>query len=118
MRAEQLIISLSPKLARFIRAKVKSGKYANASEVVVDAVRKMQAAEDAATPQLVGAELEEVRRLVQEGVAQLESGEYEAFDAEGLRAFFEDVNARGRQRFEASSRLHKASPSGTKVAQY
>ncbi len=105
MPAGQLIISLPPKIARYIRAKVKSGKYTNASEVVVDAVRKMQAAEDAATPQLVGAELEEVRRQVQEGVAQLENGEFEEFDAEGLKAFFEDVNARGRQRFEANTKL-------------
>jgi len=42
MPIEQMNISISPQMARFIRAKVKKGEYTNASEVVRDAVRRMQ----------------------------------------------------------------------------
>jgi putative addiction module CopG family antidote len=47
MPIEQMNISLPPKMARFIRGKVKAGDYTNASEVVRDAVRHMQEAEAA-----------------------------------------------------------------------
>ncbi len=42
MAVEQMNISLSPKMARFIRRKVKTGSYTNISEVVRTAVRRMQ----------------------------------------------------------------------------
>jgi len=42
MAIEQMNISLSPQMARFIRGKVKTGQYSNISEVVRDAVRHMQ----------------------------------------------------------------------------
>lgn len=88
MPAEQLNISLPPKMARFIRAKVKSGRYANSGEAVLDAVRMMQDAETA-----------ELRAKVMQGVEEVERGECLEFDEKGLRAFFRDVNARGRERF-------------------
>jgi putative addiction module CopG family antidote len=47
MPIEQMNISLPPKMARFIRSKVKAGDYPNASEVVRDAVRHMQEIEAA-----------------------------------------------------------------------
>ena len=46
MPIEQMNISLPPRMARFIRGKVKAGEYTNASEVVRDAVRHMQAVEE------------------------------------------------------------------------
>ena len=49
MPIEQMNISLPPKMARFIRGKVKAGAYTNASEVVRDAVRHMQELEIAGT---------------------------------------------------------------------
>src|ERR1035438_9362412 len=42
MAIEQMNISLSPQMARFIRGKVKNGEYTNMSEVVRDAVRRLQ----------------------------------------------------------------------------
>jgi putative addiction module CopG family antidote len=42
MPIEQMNISISPQMARFIRDKVKKGEYINISEVVRDAVRRMQ----------------------------------------------------------------------------
>jgi putative addiction module CopG family antidote len=44
MPIEHLTISLSPRMARFIRGKVKNGDQTDASEVVRDAVRRLQAA--------------------------------------------------------------------------
>ncbi|MBS1830688.1 MAG: type II toxin-antitoxin system ParD family antitoxin [Acidobacteria bacterium] len=89
MPAEQLNISLPPKMARFIRAKVKSGRYANPGEAVLDAVRMMQDAEVVA-----------LRDEVMQGVEEVERGECLEFDEKGLKAFFRDVNIRGRERFE------------------
>ncbi len=96
MPAEELNISLPPKMARFIRAKVKSGQYANPGEAVLDAVRLMQDAEAA-----------ELRASVMQGVAELERGECVEFDEEGLKAFFRDVNTRGRERFKASQKQRR-----------
>src|ERR1035441_658927 len=42
MAVEQMNISISPKMAKFIRGKVKAGGYTNISEVVRTAVRRMQ----------------------------------------------------------------------------
>jgi putative addiction module CopG family antidote len=42
MPVEQMNISLSPHMARFIRGKVKRGEYMNSSKVVRDAVGRMQ----------------------------------------------------------------------------
>jgi len=39
---EQMNISLSPHMARFIRGKARKGEYTNMSEVVRDAVRRLQ----------------------------------------------------------------------------
>ena len=58
MPIEQMNISLPPKMARFIRGKVKDGQYTNASEVVRDAVRHMQEAEAARSERAVLADFE------------------------------------------------------------
>lgn len=89
MPVEQLNISLPPKMARFIRAKVKSGRYANPGEAVLDAVRMMQ-----------DAETEDLRTSVMQGVAV-------EFDEGGLRAFFQDVKDRGRKRLGATEEQRK-----------
>jgi len=46
MAVEQMNISVSPQMARFIRNKVRKGEYTNISEVVRDAVRRMQEDEE------------------------------------------------------------------------
>lgn len=59
-------INLSPEIEQYLQAKVGTGFYSNASEVVRDAIRRM-AAEDEG--------LEKLRAAVQVGEAQLERGE-------------------------------------------
>lgn len=94
MPIEQMNISLPPKMARFIRAKVKGGQYTNASEVVRDAVRHMQEAEAARSERVLTAdfeshltnrERENIGRSVRRGVRDIEAGRFEEHDAEGLR---------------------------------
>jgi len=63
-------------MARFIRGKVKKGEYTNISEVVRDAVRRLQEAEAAKAETLL---------RVRQGLKDIDSGRYEEFDAAGLR---------------------------------
>jgi antitoxin ParD1/3/4 len=94
MAIEQMNISLSPQMARFIRDKVKQGEYTNISEVVRDAVRHMQQVEadrkerallSGFESRLTKAERERIRRGVQQGIQDIEAGRYEEYDGEGLR---------------------------------
>jgi putative addiction module CopG family antidote len=94
MPIEQMNISLPPKMARFIRSKVKDGQYTNASEVVRDAVRHMQETEAARSNRalltdfegrLPVTEREDIQRSVKRGIKDIEAGQFEDYDAEGLR---------------------------------
>ena len=83
-------VSLTPQLEELIRRKVESGMYGNASEVVREALRQMEARdrhqrlraaiadadaeiergeEDALTPELVEKMRREGERMVREGIA-------------------------------------------------
>ena len=95
MAIEQMNVSLSPQMARFIRGKVKKGDYTNISEVMRDAIRRMQEAEaektdraglasfEAALP--VG-ERESIQRGVRQGIKDIEEGRYDEYDADGLKS--------------------------------
>ena len=66
-------VNLSPEMENFIKAKVASGFYGNATEVIRDAIRQMQA--------------EEARRVawqaaIDKGEAQLDRGEGVTFTPE------------------------------------
>ncbi|MGH9326126.1 MAG: type II toxin-antitoxin system ParD family antitoxin [Terriglobia bacterium] len=99
MPVEQMNVSLSSQMARFIRNKVKSGEYTNASEVVRDAVRRMQESEMARRErspaefesQLTKSQREGIRRDVGQGISEIESGRYEEYDAEGLRGLAKEL---------------------------
>ena len=106
MPTEQMNISLPPRMAKFIRGKVKAGEYTNASEVVRDAVRHMQEAEEdrKSRASLNAFEDEDAATMagIREGVAQLESGEYlELADDAALTGYFSDVVSRGKVRVAA-----------------
>ena len=106
MPVEQMNISLPPRMARFIRGKVKAGEYTNASEVVRDAVRHMQAAEEARKnrPELDAFEDEEEAAIagIRDGIAQLEAGDYLELKGDAaLKDYFSDVVSRGKARTAA-----------------
>jgi putative addiction module CopG family antidote len=58
MAAEQMNISVSPRMARFIREKVTTGEYTDASAVVADAVRRMRDTESARREEVLLASFE------------------------------------------------------------
>ena len=70
-------ISLTPKLEGFVKAKVKTGDYNNASEVIREALRVLQEREADRKVQL-GA----LRKLLREGE---ESGKPVPWDAEAIK---------------------------------
>ena len=111
---DQMNVSITDQLANYVRARVKSGRYNNASEVVRDALRRMEEAdqrtlrlaaptvEDVLTD-LTAIQTEDIRRLVLEGVADLEQGRYTDYEGRaGIEELAADVVARGRERFNKS----------------
>ena len=108
MATEQMNISMPPRMARFIRSKVKAGEYTNVSEAIRDAIRHMQKAEAAkelsrdSGRRLTARERQEIRQRVQQGIRELEEGSYEEFDERGLREYFSGVVERGKKRFPAA----------------
>ena len=109
MAVEQMNISLSPKMAKFIRGKVKTGGYTNASEVVRTAVRRMQEAEardarmarsraDDVLSSLTTAEAASLNERIRAGFAAIERGEFTDYvGREGLADLAAGVKARGRK---------------------
>ncbi|HLG49397.1 MAG TPA: type II toxin-antitoxin system ParD family antitoxin [Reyranella sp.] len=71
-------ISLTPKLENFVKSKVKTGDYNNASEVIREALRVLQE-RDADRKVQLGA----LKRLIREGE---ESGEPVLWDPESIKA--------------------------------
>ena len=109
MAVEQMNISISPQMAKFIRGKVKAGGYTNISEVVRTAVRRMQEEEarearlarlaaDEILDELTDADRASVRQWVHAGFAAIERGEYTDYvGREGLGHLAAGVKSRGRK---------------------
>ena len=106
---DQMNVSITDRLAGYVRKKVKSGRYNNASEVVREALRRMEdederavrlaqpSAEDILTD-LTEEQLEGIRRRVRAGIESIDAGKYKEYDGrEGLKELAEGVKARGRK---------------------
>jgi antitoxin ParD1/3/4 len=103
------IRSITDHLAAYVRDRVKSGRYNNASEVVRDALRRMEEEEQRALRvgaptvedvlcDLTAVESERLRRRVLESIAEIERGEYTEYEGrDGIHQLFEGVKARGRK---------------------
>jgi antitoxin ParD1/3/4 len=79
-------VSLTGMLDKYVEESVSSGAFQNASEVVRDALRLHKArAEDEARKE------ERFRRLVQEGIDDVEAGRYEVVT--DLSAWFDELEA-------------------------
>ncbi|MEO8727299.1 MAG: type II toxin-antitoxin system ParD family antitoxin [Acidobacteriaceae bacterium] len=70
-------VSLTPKMEKWIVKRVKEGKYQTASEVVREALRNSMERE---------AQLSELRRLVQEGIDDVEAGRVSELSFDEIRA--------------------------------
>ena len=100
---------MSPKMARFIRGKVKRGGYTNASEVVRTALRRMQeeearearlarSAADDILAGLSGDDRDQITKRVRAGFAAIQRGDYTDYiGREGLARLRAEVKARGRK---------------------
>jgi len=111
---DQMNVSVTDHLAEYVRARVKSGRYNNASEVVREALRRMQAEDDRALriaapsvedilTDLDAIQIEGIRKRVLEGIADIEQGRYTEYEtSEELDRLAADVVARGRERLKQS----------------
>jgi len=103
-------VSVTDYLASYVRRKVRSGRYNNASEVVREALRRTEdeegrvlrlakpAAEDVLAD-LDSEQLEAMRRRAQAGILSMERGDYAEYEGRaGLKKLAEEVKARGRRR--------------------
>lgn len=76
-------------LAKFIQEELTKGTYQTEAELVCEAVRLLREREQ---------RLSDLRAAVLPAVAQLDQGNYTAYDEQGLREMIEDVKAHGRTR--------------------
>jgi antitoxin ParD1/3/4 len=107
---DQMNVSVTDHLAEYVRARVKSGRYNNASEVVREALRRMELADERerrlAAPtvedivtDLAAAQIDGIRRRVLQGIADIEHGEYVEYEGRtGIEELAADIAARGRER--------------------
>ena len=106
---DQMNVSITEHLAGYVRQKVKSGRYNNASEVIREALRRMEeedarslrlakpSAEDILAD-LTTEQIEGIRRRVREGIQSIEQGEYREYKGRrGLEKLANEVKARGRK---------------------
>jgi antitoxin ParD1/3/4 len=100
-RTKQLNVSITPHFSTFIRRKVNSGRYSNASEVVREALRRLEQEEMMGTQSPV-VDPDNARDAIREGLASLDSGDsIELKNDSELKAFFDDIVARGKKRTAA-----------------
>lgn len=80
-------------LEQFVQQQVAAGEYGSQDEVVAAGLQVLRE---------VKRRQAEFRQQVQVGIDELDHGEGIKLAPDELRAFFDDVQARGRQRYEAS----------------
>ncbi len=97
----QLNVSITAHFSKFIRDKVKSGRYSNASEVVREALRRLEQ-EEMVTEQSAIVDPDNFQEAVLDGLRSIERGEgTEIHTEEDLRRYFEDIVHRGKKRLAA-----------------
>jgi antitoxin ParD1/3/4 len=102
----RLNVSITRHFSDFIRRKVKSGRYSNASEVVRDALWRLQQEEER---QYVVLEPDNVYEELLKGKESIERGEGIVLETqEDLDAFLADIIVRGRQRLKAGKKRRKS----------
>jgi antitoxin ParD1/3/4 len=107
---DQMNVSITDRLAGYVRRKVKSGCYNNASEVIRDALRRMEEADQRAlrlakpsAEDILGdfteEQLDGIRKRVRASITRMDAGEFVEYEGrEGLRKLADEVRARGRKR--------------------
>jgi antitoxin ParD1/3/4 len=106
---DQMNVSITDRLAGYVRKKVKTGRYNNASEVIREALRRMEdederalrlakpTAEDILTD-LTEEQLDGIRRRVRASIEGIEAGKFAEYEGrEGLKKLADGVKTRGRK---------------------
>ena len=95
-----MAIVLSPELEEQIEELVRSGRFESAEQCVRTCVAWFQDHEKDQREWLAEMEAhgDEVRRLVDEGTAAMERGDYVEYDDESLKALCEQIKREGRER--------------------
>lgn len=86
-----MLETFSPELRRLVHEAFATGHYASEDDLLIEAVRLLNER---------NRRLEELRRQLEIGRDQLDRGEYTEYDEVSLRAFFDDLQQRGQQRYE------------------
>lgn len=119
---DQMNVSITDHLAQYVRKKVKSGRYNNASEVVRDALRRMADADarelslvdpslDDLLTDLTQVQLDGIRDRVRASLKQIEAGQFKEYEgSEGLKQLADGVKQRGRKLLNRESRGNNALP--------
>jgi antitoxin ParD1/3/4 len=106
---DQMNVSITDHLAEFVKARVKSGRFNNASEVVREALRRMEQDDERAlrlaaptiedvVTNLTAIQTEAIRKRVLEGIGQIERGEFiEVEGRAGLVELTAGIKSRGRR---------------------
>jgi antitoxin ParD1/3/4 len=106
---DQMNVSITSRLAGYVRKKVKSGRYNNASEVVRDALRRMEDEDDRtlrlAKPSaedilsdLTGEQIAGIRERVHASIESIERGESTEYEGrQGLKKLSDKVKTQGRK---------------------
>jgi antitoxin ParD1/3/4 len=105
----QMNVSITDRIADYVRKSVKNGRYNSASEVVREALRRMEAedakaarlanptAEDVLTD-LTAQQIEGIRRRVRNSIESIEAGKFSEYEGrEGLKKLTAQVKSRGRK---------------------
>ena len=93
-------VSLTPHFEKFIKRKIRSGTYTDASDVVLAALQRLEQ-DEAITTMVDEPESASTKAKVLRGLAEIERGDCIEIrsDAE-MKAFFEDIIIRGRERLK------------------
>jgi antitoxin ParD1/3/4 len=104
---QQLNVSITPHFSKFIRGKVKSGRYTDASEVVREALRRLEQ-EELIQQQTVIADPDDAAEKILEGWASIQEGRcFEIKSDVELKEFFADVVSRGMKRLAVKGRTSR-----------
>ena len=102
-------VSITDRLAGYVQKKVKSGRYNNASEVVREALRRMEDQDERAIrlakptaedilSDLTEQQLDGIRARVLAGITDIEEGRYTEYEGRaGLNKLADDVKLSGRR---------------------
>ncbi|MGA3240975.1 MAG: type II toxin-antitoxin system ParD family antitoxin [Bryobacteraceae bacterium] len=101
---QQLNVSITPHFSKFIRGKVKSGRYTSASEVVREALRRLEQ-DELIQEQTVIADPDGATEKILECLASIQRGRrIELENDVELKEFFADVVSRGMKRLAVRGR--------------